>query len=175
MPPRILFAAIAVATTLGAVAPAAAQRSCDTAGMPASNYAALVEGIQRELAINGFDPGGLDGKFGPNTREAIRTYQRAARLPVTGCPSQELIDHLSFHLPKVYAVDRPEMPTEAVELQEELTRRGYYLGGVDGRLGGRTRMALRQYQQDAGLPVTGELTPDLLQKLKNDRATRRSP
>ena len=29
---------------------------------------------------------GIDGRFGPKTSEAIRAYQRAAKLPVTGCP-----------------------------------------------------------------------------------------
>ena len=132
----------------------------------------VVEGIQRELAVSGFDPGGIDGRFGSRTGDAIRAYQRAARLPVNGCPSQELLDHVSFHLPKVYARVRPDTPTPEVEVQEELTRRGFYVGAVDGRIGPRTRDAIRQYQKSANLPVDGLVTSDLAQQLRNDRITR---
>jgi peptidoglycan hydrolase-like protein with peptidoglycan-binding domain len=68
--------------------------ACQTTQTP------MVEGIQRELAVNGFDPGGIDGRFGPKTSEAIRAYQRAAKLPLTGCPSQELLDNDGYIIPK---------------------------------------------------------------------------
>ena len=132
----------------------------------------VVEGIQRELAVSGFDPGGIDGRFGSRTGDAIRAYQRAARLPVNGCPSQELLDHVSFHLPKVYSKVRPATPTPEVEVQEGLTMRGFYIGAVDGRIGARTRAAIRQYQQEANLPVDGQVTPELAQRMRDDRATK---
>lgn len=137
----------------------------------ATTQTPMVEGIQRELAVNGFDPGGIDGRFGPKTSEAIRAYQRAAKLPLTGCPSQELLDHVSFHLPKVYSRSRPAAPTPEVEVQEGLTMRGFYVGAVDGRIGARTRDAIRQYQREANLPVDGKVTPELAQHLRDDRAT----
>jgi peptidoglycan hydrolase-like protein with peptidoglycan-binding domain len=140
--------------------------ACQTTQTP------MVEAIQRELAVNGFDPGGIDGHFGPKTAEAIRAYQRAAKLLVTGCPSQELLDHVSFHLPKVYSRARPANPTPEVEVQEGLTMRGFYVGAVDGRIGARTRAAIRQYQQEADLPVDGQVTPQLAQRMRDDRATK---
>src|SRR4051794_15972167 len=94
-----------LALTVGSPAWAA----CQTTQSPMAQTP-MVEGIQRELAVNGFDPGGIDGRFGLKTSEAIRAYQRAAKLPVTGCPSQELLDHVSFHLPKVYSRARPANP-----------------------------------------------------------------
>ena len=132
----------------------------------------MVEGLQRELAVNGFDPGGIDGRFGPKTSEAIRAYQRAAKLPVTGCPTQELLDHVSFHLPKVYSRARPASSTPEIEVQEGLTMRGFYVGAVDGRIGARTREAIRQYQSEANLPVDGQVTPELAQRLRGDQATK---
>ncbi|EWY39951.1 lytic murein transglycosylase [Skermanella stibiiresistens SB22] len=137
-----------------------------------SSQQPMVEGIQRELAVNGFDPGGIDGRFGPRTSEAIRQYERAAKLTVTGCPSQELLDHVSFHLPKVYSRVRPDDPTPETEVQAGLTMRGFYVGAVDGRIGERTRAAIRQYQREANLPVDGQVTPELAQRLRDDRATR---
>ena len=40
--------------------------------------------IQRALAIQGFDPGPIDGLFGRGTRAAIRGWQAAGKLSVTG-------------------------------------------------------------------------------------------
>jgi peptidoglycan hydrolase-like protein with peptidoglycan-binding domain len=148
-----------------------------TAGSPAwaacpTTQTQMVEGLQRELAVNGFDPGGIDGRFGPKTSEAIRAYQRAAKLPVTGCPSQELLDHVSFHLPKVYSRARPASSTPEIEVQEGLTMRGFYVGAVDGRIGARTREAIKRYQRESNLPVDGQVTPELAQRLREDRTTR---
>jgi hypothetical protein len=41
------------------------------------------------------------------------------------------------------------------EVQRELQMLGYYRGAVDGLFGPLTRNALRQFQRDYGLPVTG--------------------
>ena len=43
------------------------------------------------------------------------------------------------------------------EVQSALSREGYYSGAVDGTLGPETRNALRRYQRDRGLAVTGRV------------------
>ena len=43
-------------------------------------------------------------------------------------------------------------------IQQELALHGYRPGAVDGRLGGGTRRAIRDYQRDAGLKVDGAAT-----------------
>jgi putative peptidoglycan binding protein len=43
------------------------------------------------------------------------------------------------------------------EIQSALSREGYYSGAVDGSLGPGTRSALRRYQRDHGLAVTGRI------------------
>jgi len=61
----------------------------------------------------------------------------------------------------------PELlPVYTATVQEELARRGYYQGPADGRLGPQTRDAIRHYQQDRGMPVTGEVTLDLVNYLR---------
>ena len=40
--------------------------------------------LQKHLARLGHDPRGIDGAFGPDTRKAVISFQRAAKLPVTG-------------------------------------------------------------------------------------------
>jgi hypothetical protein len=51
------------------------------------------------------------------------------------------------------------------DVQDQLTRAGYYHGQIDGVLGPETRHALVRYQSDKGLRVTGSLTPETQQSL----------
>jgi hypothetical protein len=60
----------------------------------------------------------------------------------------------------------PEAPNLGVAVQAELARHGYYDGPLDGVVGEGTRRAIRAYQRDHGLPVTGEITPELLDSMK---------
>jgi hypothetical protein len=53
----------------------------------------------------------------------------------------------------------------AVELQISLARRGYYGGSIDGVIGRQTRMAIRHYQRDRGLTVTGRMDRRVLRAL----------
>jgi hypothetical protein len=46
-----------------------------------------------------------------------------------------------------------------------LQRVGYELGIVDGAMGPKTRKALREYQASRGLPVSGEITQETLDRL----------
>ncbi|MCR9127169.1 MAG: lytic murein transglycosylase [Rhodobacteraceae bacterium] len=50
-------------------------------------------------------------------------------------------------------------------LQTRLTARGYDTGGTDGVIGPKTEAAIRAFQRDAGLPVTGTPTPAFLRAL----------
>jgi peptidoglycan hydrolase-like protein with peptidoglycan-binding domain len=50
--------------------------------------------IERQLQALGFDPGRVDGSFDADTRRAIRQYQRARGLPVTGYVNQAMIARL---------------------------------------------------------------------------------
>jgi peptidoglycan hydrolase-like protein with peptidoglycan-binding domain len=53
-----------------------------------------------------------------------------------------------------------------VGIQEELKQHGYRPGPVDGVLGSRTRGAIRAYERDAKLPVTGAATKEILDHMK---------
>jgi peptidoglycan hydrolase-like protein with peptidoglycan-binding domain len=45
---------------------------------------------------------------------------------------------------------------------------GYNPGAIDGRPGGKTADAIRQYQTDKGLLVTGDASAPLLQHLRRN-------
>jgi membrane-bound lytic murein transglycosylase B len=53
-----------------------------------------VEKIQQLLSTRGFDPGPIDGVIGSQTRQAIKEFQRTAKLPADGHPSPELLEEL---------------------------------------------------------------------------------
>ena len=59
------------------------------------------------------------------------------------------------------APDREESASRIASLQRALRRLGYDPGPADGVLGARTRVAIRAFQADAGLPVTGRLSERL--------------
>ena len=52
-----------------------------------------------------------------------------------------------------------------VLVQSALARRGYYSGPVDGVIGSGTRGAIREFQNDNRLPVTGQIDGPLVQAL----------
>lgn len=126
--------------------------------------------IQEELIAHGYRPGPVDGKMGPQTRSAIRAYQRDAGLTVDGIATKELLDHLKFAQPKVYAstsTSSPALdPALVRDIQVELAERGYYYGELDGIAGSGTRQGVRDFQSDAKLPVTGEIDQALLEQLR---------
>jgi lytic murein transglycosylase len=66
---------------------------------------------------------------------------------------------------------RGKVPTlslgEMKTLQQELARRGYELGKIDGVLGMQTRTAVRDAQKKAGLPADGWPTTELLARLRS--------
>jgi hypothetical protein len=58
---------------------------------------------------------------------------------------------------------------ERLELQQHLARRGYDLGEPDGLLGGKTRIALRQYQATIGMVPDGFASASVLERLRAAR------
>jgi membrane-bound lytic murein transglycosylase B len=50
--------------------------------------------IQELLAARGYDPGPVDGIIGSQTRQAIKEFQRTAKLPPDGYPTPELLEIL---------------------------------------------------------------------------------
>ncbi len=54
------------------------------------------------------------------------------------------------------APTQPPAPFDMAVIQRELTKRGYDPGPADGVAGPKTREAIRQYEKDAGITVTGQ-------------------
>jgi peptidoglycan hydrolase-like protein with peptidoglycan-binding domain len=51
-------------------------------------------------------------------------------------------------------------------VQSALTKRGYYRGPIDGIIGAGSHRAIRAFQTDQGLPVTGLIDRKLISALQ---------
>ena len=75
------------------------------------------------------------------------------------------------------APDVPQVPDSGeatkimiTKVQSILTDMGYDTGPADGRIGARTRDAVKAFQKKAGMPVDGQISTELLKKLANPAA-----
>jgi len=136
-----------------------------------------VEAVQRELALSGFYTGPVDGLQGRRTKTSIVAYQKANGLDMTGEASEELVDHIRLTREIVAAsgmTDEKGVPQSSDPIrrvQTVLAELGYLPGTIDGFLGEQTRVAIRQFERDRGLPITGDVTEALMAELAKTSGT----
>lgn len=125
-----------------------------------------VEHVQQQLKDRGYYLGPIDGVMGQSTQAALEAYQRDHGLRVTGNLDQPTLRTLSRDTGTAATSAPSAAPTLDVRAaQRELRKRGYYSGPVDGVIGALTEAALREYQRDRGLSVTGRLDAPTLRSL----------
>ena len=129
----------------------------------------LVTAVQSELRQRGYTIPVVSGQLDGATRDAIMQYQTDAGMTVSGQPSETLLTHLRSASMQRTGIDRRQVVSA---IQDELNRRGYDAGPPDGALGPKSRTAIRTYQSDAGLPITGEPSESLLASLRNQGGPR---
>lgn len=124
---------------------------------------AVVE-LQRALDGNGLYPYPYDGVYGPNTRQAVRQFQRIRRFEVTGLADAatlraldiELVDVLPRMVHPVHGAINAEQlqfgdtSQDVTTLQNVLNSFGFGLPAT-GYYGDATQQAVRAYQRTAGL------------------------
>jgi len=145
----------------------------------------LMKAIQKSLADAGLYGGAVDGMMGAMTKVAIEKYQRRAGLEEDGLPSEALLSSLrgppkpaSAPVPMVEAKPvppkpvlagpSPEMVAEQAryrKVQAALNDIGYGPVGVDGHAGDETASAIRRFELDNGLPLTGNPTDRVIARL----------
>jgi peptidoglycan hydrolase-like protein with peptidoglycan-binding domain len=82
--------------------------------MRAGDKGLLVEHLQLQLKANGYDPGPVDGKFGPAVQAAVRAFQRVNDLDGDGDVGPLTMAALAQ--PKKVEPMRPEGPPDRVEI-----------------------------------------------------------
>jgi peptidoglycan hydrolase-like protein with peptidoglycan-binding domain len=133
--------------------------------------AELISAIQGDLATLGFATGAVDGVDRPQLREAIRDYQAAVGLDLTGAPTTNLLDHIRSTRGLGLAVTGGnETGRDLIQrVQERLAAIGYEPGATQGVLDAKTREAIARFEADRGLPVTGEVSQQLVLMLGRER------
>ncbi|MBT6117523.1 MAG: hypothetical protein HOH66_06615, partial [Rhodospirillaceae bacterium] len=116
--------------------------------------AELVLAVETELNKRGYNAGVEDGTVTEDTEIAVSAYQKDAGIEVNGMVTEELLAHIEANTPS--EADDAMSPAQITDLERELEARGYRAGAVDGRVDGDLRAAIRMYQADSGVEVTGE-------------------
>ena len=110
--------------------------------------------LQKGLAAYGFYTGPIDGVYGPETMAAVKEAQTKLGVPADGIWGPETSQAYQKYVEQQSGKKKPD--AFVMEMQADLTALGYYTGTVDGFYGPDTEAAVKAFQKDNGLPVTGE-------------------
>jgi peptidoglycan hydrolase-like protein with peptidoglycan-binding domain len=100
-------------------------------------------------------------------RQVARNDQPGYGAPNDNAPAYDDSDYAEpLPPPQTIGAAPSLMGVYTMTVQQELGRRGYDLGPPDGVLGYQTQAAIRDYQDDYGLPVTGEVSLELVNHLR---------
>lgn len=145
--------------------------SSETSGLP-EQYS--LANVQQALNRLGYDAGPVDGVMGSKTRSAIRDFQRANGVSVTGQADYDLYQRMRTRLgggttttTTARASSEVEAsPTVIANVQSELRRAGYEIDAVSGTMDAQTRAAIVDYQLSSGLSATGVPSEFLLAHMR---------
>ena len=123
---------------------------------PSPDRIEQVKALQRQLSWLGFEPGTVDGRYGPITTGAVKRFQEANDLTVDGVVGHDTRDALRASLAQRPSSDRID---RVKGLQRQLSWLGYEPGRVDGRYGPLTAAAVARFQDSHELPADGVVDP----------------
>jgi peptidoglycan hydrolase-like protein with peptidoglycan-binding domain len=115
-----------------------------------------VKRLQRVFArAKELAPADVDGVFGAKTDQAVRDLQQSNGLVVDG-----IVGPITWSKVHPYREASPTLQSGSlgpvVAMLQKVLKTGFgYAGAIDGVFGPVTGAVVRQYQTNAGLPVTG--------------------
>jgi len=109
--------------------------------------------------------------MGSQTRTAIKGFQKKHGLKPTGQIDQAtnlaLNKTKGIEKPLSKAVDDADLFSRSDEqIQKALKHAGFYKGAIDGKVGPRTKSAIREFQKANGLTADGSVGDKTWQALK---------
>lgn len=137
-----------------------------------------VRSLQRRLATLGYQPGPVDGRYGPRTEAAVVRFQATQRLAVDGIAGARTLAALAVAQPVLYPGEGngPHGSKQIRSLQRHLAAVGFSPGPIDGRYGALTARAVARFQRAKHLRVDGIAGPQtigrLLRALRHGHALR---
>ncbi|WP_420332761.1 peptidoglycan-binding domain-containing protein [Roseibium sp.] len=154
----------------------------------------LVLDLQISLRRIGLYEGPLDGLSGPATERAIRAFERKAGQAETGRANEALLALILLHgdapqasfvpiprakpgvgsspspspNPSISTSDVAEIETDPhlQKIQKALSDLGYGPLKADGVMGANTTAAIKRFELDRGLPLTGEPGSETIERLE---------
>lgn len=164
---------IAVRSTPASLSPAAGstpvpQPRIETAGIRAKP--GLILDLQRGLAERGYYDGDLDGLPGPRTQQAIRDFEQAQGLNVTGEASEALLARVlqaraRGDVTGSVVPSEPRASTRVLAVQRVLARLGYGPLDLSGLPDPATKSAIERFERDRGMARSGQVNDRLLREL----------
>jgi len=132
------------------------------AGYDKPQGATAVREVQRTLRRLGWQPGPVDGLYGPRTTSAVTRFQSASRIGVDGIVGPQTRGSIknaqTESLRRGAGFAQPDGSPRVRSLQTKLEKRGLKPGPVDGLFGPRTQAAVERLQRNNGVPANGVVT-----------------
>src|SRR4051812_11971607 len=160
MPRKAAITVAVLAAALALVPAAAAYRSANTAALQVA-----LKALKRY-------PGRIDGIAGPQTRRAVRAFQRAHRLSADGVAGPRTRRALGRRgRPRLGSriMRKGQRGWDVAGLQFLLRYRGFSPGSVDGGFGPATLRSLKRFQRAAHIGVDGRAGHTTLRALRRHR------
>lgn len=134
--------------------------------------------VQQLLTAQGYEPGTVDGLYGTRTQTAIEAYQRDRGLTVTGTVDEALVAQLRQTAAAPAAAEgtpaapvananagRPSESATILAVQTALNQTGYGPVAADGTVNTATADAIRRFQLEQGLDLTGRVDDALIARM----------
>jgi len=122
----------------------------------------VVEEVQALLYLYGYNAGRIDGILGLRTRNAVEKFQDDNGLKTT-----RFIDQATWQKLNVFTENQLviEQQLNVRFIQVLLKEAGFNPGSIDGKMGARTKSAVKKFQEAYELKVDGKIGYQTLGKL----------
>jgi peptidoglycan hydrolase-like protein with peptidoglycan-binding domain len=125
-----------------------------------------VKELQIALKETGEHPGPADGRFGPQTLAAVKSFQQKRGIAVDGVVGpttwRNIDEFAEFDEPTI-KIGATGLPVRRA--QSRLSLGGFDTGGVDGIFGAKTESGVKAIQTAIGIAVDGIVGPQTWKKI----------
>ena len=148
-----------------------------TATLKSGDSGEQVKKIQRQLKELGYFEGNVAGNYGDLTTAAVKAFQKANSLSVSGEADKETRELLNSGKGVTQAEYEKKMSTATLEkgdsgeqvkkVQTQLKKLGYFDGSLGGNFGDITTAAVKEFQKANDLTVNGKADKDTRELLNS--------